>query len=282
MMMIKQEQGMEYHGFNTNNMMLPMQPLDSDAYYSTESDMCHPLIMDDYDGSISSLDVTNGPLLSPSSPTDNLSSPSSTSSAMPPTDDQWYDLYSPSATFQYPSPHSYFVDQRHSFDHSMLLANNAPKPCLDNTPMDSTCCPYPCNSDNYTNGMIDYPAPSFNSYCQQPQMVTARHQSMPMLYHQGRLHPSHTRPIVSIATTTASDIRPYQCQICDRSFARKHDLQRHIRVHTGDKPYACLCCNKAFARTDALKRHLRMEEVCRNSPQIQALKSSGKRRYKNL
>ncbi|ORZ25643.1 hypothetical protein BCR42DRAFT_286719, partial [Absidia repens] len=52
-----------------------------------------------------------------------------------------------------------------------------------------------------------------------------------------------------------SDVRPYQCHICNRSFARKHDLQRHIRVHTGDKPYACLCCKKSFARTDALKRH---------------------------
>ncbi|KAI8149827.1 hypothetical protein BJV82DRAFT_491945, partial [Fennellomyces sp. T-0311] len=52
--------------------------------------------------------------------------------------------------------------------------------------------------------------------------------------------------------------RPYPCYLCTRAFARKHDLQRHIRVHTGAKPYACLCCKKAFARTDALKRHLRM------------------------
>ncbi|KAI8098442.1 uncharacterized protein B0P05DRAFT_521954 [Gilbertella persicaria] len=78
------------------------------------------------------------------------------------------------------------------------------------------------------------------------------------------------------------DHKPFVCHLCSRCFARKHDLQRHIRVHTGAKPYSCLSCSKAFARTDALKRHLRMEDSCRLSPVIQALKNSGSRRYRNL
>ncbi|CAO3614411.1 unnamed protein product [Mucor fragilis] len=77
-------------------------------------------------------------------------------------------------------------------------------------------------------------------------------------------------------------VKAFACCACPRSFARKHDLQRHIRVHTGAKPYSCLNCTKAFARTDALKRHLRMEEACRMSPVIQAMKSTGSRRYRNL
>ncbi|KAI7867896.1 uncharacterized protein EV154DRAFT_531596 [Mucor mucedo] len=76
--------------------------------------------------------------------------------------------------------------------------------------------------------------------------------------------------------------KPFGCHICSRSFARKHDLHRHIRVHTGAKPYSCLSCAKSFARTDALKRHLRMEEHCRTSPVIQAMKDAGNRRYRNL
>ncbi|KAL0090098.1 hypothetical protein J3Q64DRAFT_1636945 [Phycomyces blakesleeanus] len=79
-----------------------------------------------------------------------------------------------------------------------------------------------------------------------------------------------------------NNARPYQCHDCHRAFARKHDLQRHSRVHTGLKPYSCAGCKKAFARTDALKRHLRMEDVCRMSPEVKALMDSGKRRYKNL
>ncbi|KAI8982332.1 hypothetical protein BDF20DRAFT_808204, partial [Mycotypha africana] len=51
--------------------------------------------------------------------------------------------------------------------------------------------------------------------------------------------------------------RSYVCSICSFAFVRKHDLQRHSRVHTGVKPYSCPSCQKAFARTDALKRHLR-------------------------
>ncbi|KAI8377783.1 uncharacterized protein BYT42DRAFT_496899 [Radiomyces spectabilis] len=76
--------------------------------------------------------------------------------------------------------------------------------------------------------------------------------------------------------------KPFICHLCDRPFSRKHDLHRHVRVHTGAKPYQCPCCQKSFGRTDALKRHLRLEDACRLSPEVQAMKGAGQRRFKNL
>ncbi|KAG0265830.1 hypothetical protein BG011_003981 [Mortierella polycephala] len=68
---------------------------------------------------------------------------------------------------------------------------------------------------------------------------------------------------VSNTTPTTPPLRPFPCHLCPRIFSRKHDLQRHIRVHTGSKPYVCMNCQKAFARTDALCRHYKVEEACR-------------------
>ncbi|KAG0304577.1 hypothetical protein BGZ99_002348, partial [Dissophora globulifera] len=60
-----------------------------------------------------------------------------------------------------------------------------------------------------------------------------------------------------------SSSKPFPCHLCPRIFSRKHDLQRHIRVHTGSKPYVCMNCQKSFSRTDALCRHYKIEERCR-------------------
>ncbi|ORX97275.1 hypothetical protein K493DRAFT_150666, partial [Basidiobolus meristosporus CBS 931.73] len=49
--------------------------------------------------------------------------------------------------------------------------------------------------------------------------------------------------------------KPYKCGDCTKSFARKYDLDRHSRLHTGEKPYKCTFCNKGFARVDSRKRH---------------------------
>lgn len=81
------------------------------------------------------------------------------------------------------------------------------------------------------------------------------------------------RKSATVSSGSNEIIKRFPCSLCTRSFARNHDLHRHMRVHTGDKPYVCPCCSKGFARTDALKRHFKVEETCRLSPQVQNMKS---------
>lgn len=48
--------------------------------------------------------------------------------------------------------------------------------------------------------------------------------------------------------------RPFRCTICPASFARNHDLKRHVRLHD-KKAWRCEGCHKIFSRRDAIKRH---------------------------
>ncbi|KEF51298.1 uncharacterized protein A1O9_12648 [Exophiala aquamarina CBS 119918] len=50
----------------------------------------------------------------------------------------------------------------------------------------------------------------------------------------------------------------FQCQHCQRFFARLEHLQRHERTHTREKPFACSQCDSKFTRSDLLVRHERL------------------------
>lgn len=75
-----------------------------------------------------------------------------------------------------------------------------------------------------------------------PCLVAGCHKTFSRLYslraHQ-RSHSAH---------------RPFRCSACPASFARNHDLKRHLKLH--DKTaWRCEGCNKVFSRRDAIKRH---------------------------
>lgn len=52
-------------------------------------------------------------------------------------------------------------------------------------------------------------------------------------------------------------IKPFICQICNKGFYSKRDVEVHIRIHTGEKPFHCHLCEKKFTRRVELNVHLR-------------------------
>lgn len=36
----------------------------------------------------------------------------------------------------------------------------------------------------------------------------------------------------------------FQCSICAKSFSQSSSLNKHMRVHSGERPYKCVYCNK--------------------------------------
>ncbi|XP_017272509.1 putative GPI-anchored protein pfl2 [Kryptolebias marmoratus] len=54
-----------------------------------------------------------------------------------------------------------------------------------------------------------------------------------------------------------SRLKPFICQICNKSFFNKRDVEIHQRIHTGEKPFECHVCERRFTRKVELNVHLR-------------------------
>ncbi|TGZ84345.1 hypothetical protein EX30DRAFT_104894 [Ascodesmis nigricans] len=89
---------------------------------------------------------------------------------------------------------------------------------------------------------------------------------MPMLHptHQLPQHPQYEPPSSGQRSagrpSSDSPHKAFACGTCQKAFARRSDLARHERIHTGVKPHVCDYpdCGKTFIQRSALTVHTRV------------------------
>lgn len=55
----------------------------------------------------------------------------------------------------------------------------------------------------------------------------------------------------------------FMCPYCGKCFERVGHLERHKRIHTGERPYRCEMCGKRFNQKCSLKEHMKIHRRCK-------------------
>lgn len=58
-------------------------------------------------------------------------------------------------------------------------------------------------------------------------------------------------------TNVQQKTRKFVCHLCPKSYYAKNKLEKHLRIHSGEKPFKCPSCQKCFTDKSYIKQHLK-------------------------
>lgn len=61
---------------------------------------------------------------------------------------------------------------------------------------------------------------------------------------------------VHVRRTHSSELRPYSCDLCPKTFGHALSLSQHRATHTQERCFQCPTCGKSFKRSSTLSTHL--------------------------
>lgn len=86
-------------------------------------------------------------------------------------------------------------------------------------------------------------------------------QDEPLTKQRRTRRPSSKKP----EFTYCNDDSRYHCNRCNKDFAWKKDVERHIKSHFGIFPFECIKCHHRFQRKDKFAEHLKIHAKCEKS-----------------